>query len=152
MARQVTVKLGDKEYTIDMLPIGQSKKWRESLSQPFTELTQALETASIVEINQFGDIAGLVRKLSGTLLGSVDKMLDLMFEYAPQLAQDRDYIELNAFDDEALEAFTEILKLAFPLGTLLAVVSGRTVSKTSPSLPSRNGASGMKVLGQKQPG
>jgi hypothetical protein len=152
MARQVKVKLGDRDYTIDMLPIGRSKVWRESLALPFGELTQALQTASVVEINQFGDIAGLVRQLSGTLLGSVDKMLDLLFQYSDTLAQDRAYIEENAFDDEALEAFSEVLKLAYPLGQLVAAVSGRTVSKISPSLPLRNGVSGQKVLERKQPG
>lgn len=152
MPRQVNVKLGERDYTINTLPIGRSKIWRESLAQPFGELTNALQTASIVEINQFGDIAGLVRQLSGTLLGSVDKMLDLLFQYSDTLAQDRAYIEENAFDDEALEAFTEVLKLAYPLGQLVGVVTGRTVSKISPSLPSLNGASGKKALATNQPG
>lgn len=142
MAKTVTVQLADREYTISALPIRRSKAWREQLAMPFAELTRILEGAGNIEINQFGDIAALVRTVSGTLLGAVDQMLHLMFEYSPELAADREYIEENAYDEEALVAFTEVLKLAYPLGRLLAVVTGRQESLTSSNSLSRNGASG----------
>lgn len=152
MPQQITVSLGGKQYTIEKLPIRQSKQWRGRLAEPFGEIATALESASVVEVDQLGDIAGLVRRASGVLLGSVDKMLDLLFAYSTALANDREYIEENAYDDEALAAFTEVLKLAYPLDQLMLAIRGRTVNKTSPNLPLPSGASGTKALGVKQTG
>lgn len=144
MTKSVTVKLGGQSYKVEALPIRQSKLWRDKLSQPFAQITHALEGAGTIEINQFGDIAGLVRTLSGTLLGAIDTVLDLMFSYSPALAADRERIEENAYDEEALDAFAAILGLAYPFGRLLAVVSGRRETQTLPNLPSQNGVSGTK--------
>ena len=149
MAKSVTVTLGGKAYTVAALPIRQSKVWRDKLAQPFTQITHALEGAGTVEINQFGDIAGLVRSLSGTLLGAIDTVLELMFDYSPELAADRDAIEENAYDEEALDAFAAILGLVYPFGRLLAVVSGRQETRTLPNSPSRNGASGTPKRSEK---
>lgn len=152
MPQQITVKLGERQYTIDKLPIRQSKHWRQSLAEPFGEISQTLESASIVEVDQLGDIAGLVRRASGVLLGSVDKMLDLLFAYSSALNADREYIEENAYDDEALAAFVEVLKLAYPLEQLMYLIRGRTVSKTSPNSLSQSGGSGTKALAAKRIG
>ena len=78
----------------------------------------------------------------GTLIGSMDLLLDLLFAYSPELAEDRERIEEEAYDEEALAAFTEVLKLAYPFGELLAMVNGRTASKTSPNSHSPSTASG----------
>ena len=107
MPQQITVTLGGRQYSIEKLPIRQSQRWRQSLAEPFGEISQTLEAASLVEVDQLSDIAGLVRRASGVLLGSVDKMLDLLFAYSSALAADREYIEENAYDDEALAAFVE---------------------------------------------
>lgn len=146
MPREAKVTLGGRDYTIAAAPIRQSKLWREKLALPFSSLTIALETTSKVELDvgQLMDMADLVRRFSGVLIGSIDTMLDLIFEYSPVLEQDREWIEENAYDDEALEAFTKILALAYPLGQLMSIISGPSVSKTSSNSPSRNGASGAK--------
>lgn len=140
MSKETTFTLGGRSYTVSALPIGPSKAWRESLAIPFGDLAKALTESQTVQIHQFADIASLVQRLSGVLLGSVDQMLDLLFAYSPALSKDRAWIEANAFDEEALHAFQEVLKLAFPFGVLLELVTGRTGSKTSSSLPSPNGA------------
>jgi hypothetical protein len=150
MSKQVTVNLGGREYVISALPIKQSKAWREQLAVPFGTLASALTSANTVEVNQFADIASLVRSMSGVLLGSVDMLLELMFSYSPDLESDREWIEENAFDEEALAAFAEVLKLAFPFATLLDVVTGRTANKTSSNSASRNGASGLPTSGPKK--
>lgn len=139
MSKEIIVKLGGRNFTVSALPISRSKAWREELAVPFTELANALMQANTVEVNQFGDIASLVRSMSGTLLGSVDLMLDLMFKYSEALAAEREWIENNAYDEEALYAFAEVLKLAFPFGVLLEVVTGRMGNKTSSNSVSPNG-------------
>lgn len=140
MAKQIEVELGGQKYLIDALPIAPSKAWREKLAGPFAQISHILTTANTVELQQLGDIAGLVQQFSGVLLGSIDMMLDLMFAYSPKLKEDRQRIENVATDEEALHVFAEVLKLAFPFGVLLEVVTGRTESKTSSNSPSRNGA------------
>lgn len=147
MAKEIIVTLGGRDYKVSALPIAKAKAWRESLAVPFGELAGALTAANTVELNALGDIAGLVRRMSGVLLGSVDLMLDLMFQYAPELEKDREWIGQNAYDEEALYAFAEVLKLAFPFGVLLEVVSGRMGNKTSLNSPSANGALSLPASG-----
>lgn len=130
MSKETKVALGGQTYTIKALPIRQSKAWRAQLEGPFGELSTALEGAGAVDITSGGDIARLVRTFSGTLIGSIDILLDLLFAYSPELAADRERIEAEAYDEEALAAFAEVLKLAYPFGELLALVNGRKASRT----------------------
>lgn len=125
-----TVTLGGQSYTIKALPIRQSKAWRTKLEGPFAELSTALEGAGRIELSSGVDIGRLVRTLSGTLIGSIDLLMDLLFEYSPELAADRERIEAEAYDEEALEALAEVLRLAYPFGRALALVTGRMESKT----------------------
>lgn len=150
MAKEVTVSLGGKTYAVKALPIARAKVWREELAAPFGELARALTSATTVEIDQFGDIAALVKQFSGVLLGSVDTMLDLLFSYSDELKTDREWIEQNAYDEEALHAFSEVLKLAFPFGVLLEVVTGRMGSRTLSSSVSQNGALPLPASGPKK--
>jgi hypothetical protein len=147
MSKEITVTLGSKPYTVIALPIAASKAWREALAGPFGEIADALTQANTVEVHRFADIAVLVRQMSGVLLGSVDKMLDLLFSYSPALAAERQWIEENAYDEEALHAFAEVLKLAFPFGVLLEVVTGRMATRTLPNSPSPNGVSPLPASG-----
>jgi len=123
MPKQIIVTLGGREYTIKTLPIRQSRKWREKLAGPFGELVDVLEGAGTIELNSWRDIAGLVRVLSGRIIGSVDLILDLLFDYSPELRADQEWIEENAYDEEAMAAFVEVLKLAYPFGKLRTLVS-----------------------------
>jgi len=131
MAKSVTVTLGGRSYEIAALPIRESAAWRRRLAGPFAELTAALQGASGIELTRLGDLAGLVQTLSGTILGSVDLLLELLFAYAPALVLDRERIETSAFDEEALVALVEVLKLAYPFGALTALVSGARKTPTS---------------------
>jgi len=125
MPKTTTVELAGKSYTLQQKPIKAAKAWRDALRVPFGDLAATLEAADRIELTNGRDLAGLVQSLSGTLIGSVDILLDLLFAYSDELAGDRERIEAEAYDDEALAAFTEVLKLAYPFGQLLALVNGR---------------------------
>lgn len=149
--KETTVILGGRSYVVPALPIGKSKQWREDLAVPFTDLAKALNTvANFKQIDSFSDVATLVDQMRDVLLGSVDLMLELLYSYAPIIAADKDWIEANAYDEEALDAFTEVLKLAYPFGALLGVVTGRMAIKTSSSLPSQNGVLPLPASGPKR--
>ena len=131
MPKQITVTLGSVAYTIDALPIRASKAWREALAGPFGRLAQALEGAGDIELTNGHDIAALVGVLNHTLIGSIDVLQDMLFAYSPVLAADRERIEAEAYDEEALAAFVEVLKLAYPFGAVLTLVTGATRKPTT---------------------
>lgn len=126
--RTVAVQLGGQTYTIQPLPMKKARAWRQALEQPFGALVNVLENADTIELTNLGSIAGVVQAFAGTLVGSVDILLDLLFAYSPELASDRERIENEAYDEEALAALVEVLKLAYPFGQVLGLVSG---SKTT---------------------
>lgn len=126
--RTITVQLGAQNYTIQPLPMKRAREWRKALEQPFGALVGVLENADSIELTDLGSIAGVVQAFAGTLVGSVDILMDLLFAYSPELAQDRERIEAEAYDEEALAVLVEVLKLAYPFGIVLGLVAG---SKTS---------------------
>jgi hypothetical protein len=148
------VTLGGANYTIEPLPIAKSKQWRKKLAGPFHAITDALERAgaielvsdvakagdgesegnsigAIVQTLNLGSIGSLVQTLSGTLLDSIDIVLDLLFAYAPALQRDRDRIEATATDEEALQAFIVVLRMAYPFESLVSGLRGPAKPLTS---------------------
>jgi len=99
MPKTTTVELAGKSYTLQQKPIKAAKAWRDALRVPFGDLAATLEAADRIELTNGRDLAGLVQSLSGTLIGSVDILLDLLFAYSDELAGDRERIEAEAYDD-----------------------------------------------------
>lgn len=136
--KTVTVTLGGQPYSIKSLPIKQSAQWRKALGVPFGAITGVLEHNSLDDVFQaeqsgdgqvkyalnLGGIVGAVTSAGNVLLGSIDTLLELLFAYSPELQADRERIEAEAYDDEALHAFLEVLKLAYPFGELASLASG----------------------------
>ncbi len=116
MPRTVKVTLAGREYTIEELRSRANGEWRTKLQEPFGQLVDKLQSAGDTELSRPGDIANLVRSVAGTLVQSPDTLKGLLFDYSPTLAKDRERIEAEAYDSEILDAFTEILKLAYPFG------------------------------------
>lgn len=122
--RTAKVTLGGVEYEIQQLPIKQSREWRDQLRGPFSGLVGVLESAGQIRMDSGRDLGGLIRSMETVLLGSVDLIIDLLYKYSTVISHDRQRIEETATDDEAVAAFTEVIKLAYPLGKLRAELSG----------------------------
>ncbi len=122
MSKTITVELGGQPYTIQALPMKASRQWRESLGQPFAQLVDSLTQASTMQVDDLGNIGALVEVIKTVALGSVDLCVDALFAYSPELAADRERIEAEAYDEEAINAFVEVLKLAYPFGAVLTMV------------------------------
>ena len=120
--KTITVPLGGKSYEVQALPIRKARAWRKKFAEPFNLIVGTLEALPGVEITKPEDLALLVRSLSEVLLGSVDTLVDMLFDFSPALAADKDYILDHATDDEAVRAFVEVLKLAYPLVELVGVI------------------------------
>lgn len=114
----VTVTLGGREFTIRPLNIKRSRAWREDLRAPFNTIMDTLDMltgADKIELNNFGAIKELAQPVVELVLTSIDTLLDLLFDYSPELRAERDWIEENATDEEAVTALVEVVvKLAYP--------------------------------------
>ena len=138
MPKSVKVLLDGKEYTITEKRSRENAAWRKLLEGPFQELAGLLESAPGTSLTDGQSLADLVRSLSGMLLGSIETVTGLLAEYAPDLPL------LDAYDSEILDAFSAVLGLAYPFGSLLPRLRalGSLASPTKPSSPSQPGADG----------
>lgn len=178
MPKQVTVKLGGREYTIAEKPMGVNGAWRKklratSVMQLFESLdglvddlvvaiadvrreSSAGENGDSVEGFRFdiGKMFAVLRNLPTLVNGlasSVDDIIDLLFDYEPKLRTERKWLEENAYDEEVIAAFIEVLKLTFPIMALWGLLStnGSRAQQTATNSHSQNGASGLPASGPK---
>lgn len=132
---ETNVLLGGKEYSIKRLPVRKSRVWRAQFNAKLdTIIGDILELTNLKALDM-GDLSAVVTAGKNAVIGLLDEALDLVCEYAPEIAQDRERIEEEAYDNEVVEAFERILGLAFPLGSLLKRLNlnGLTDSLTSKS-------------------
>jgi len=149
MAREIEIKLGGESYTVSQLPMRANKAWRDNLAAPFSRITALLEGNQELELATVGDYVSIIQLVSDVALGAIDIIAELVFDYAPVLAKDRARIESEAYDDEMVEAFGQILGLAYPLGRLASVIGiGRSQTTTSPNSPSPSGVNGQTKSGR----
>jgi len=118
LPKQITITLDGQEYTITEKRSRENAEWRRELGGPFAQLVDLLEAGPQMDITSAGDLANLVRSVSGLLLNSIDTIKVLLTSYAPQLPLD------DAYDSEIMDAFTEVLGLAYPFGSLVAKIRG----------------------------
>ncbi len=131
--REAAVTLGGKSYTIHALPMKAAREWRERFGEPLQIIIGVLRSAGNIQLtttNEDGSesvnldvAAGLLQQVGGLLLGSIDLLNDALFDYSPELQRDREWIEENADDTEALAALWGVLQLAYPFGNLVTFVN-----------------------------
>jgi hypothetical protein len=162
MPKTSMVHLGGREYVLTEKVMGVSRKWREQLRQSsvmhiFQSLDEALNDL-VNAVNAMGDeanegrisfaggihLATIAPALVRGLTNSIDDIIALLFDYAPELEADREWIEENAYNEEVIAAFIEVLKLNFPITALWGLIRGPKVQAISTNLPSTNGARGTK--------
>lgn len=125
MARTKTVTLAGKNYTVAQLPMQRNRAWREKLTEPVNKIIAVMQNYKDIEINNAVDVAGIIGIFNDVLLNSIDLLLESLFAYAPELAADRERIEAEAYDDEAIAAMGEVIRLAYPLEKLVSAWTGR---------------------------
>lgn len=121
--RTEIVEIGGKSYTINEAKRKANAKWRQSFQVQFTEVADLIEGLPGTEMTSQA-IGQLIRQITSKIGGSVDEMAALVFAYSPELAADKETIEEEAYDSEIMAAFTAVLKLAYPFGSLIEMVSG----------------------------
>jgi hypothetical protein len=127
--REAIVTLGGRPYTVRALPIQANAAWRRQLQEFYSSTIGALpdlETATGSDL--FGALIG---GLGEAALASVDSILVLLRSYAPEIAADWERISAEAYDEEAVAAFVEVIKLAYPFGVLLRLVQTPGATQTT---------------------
>jgi len=130
---RVKVTLGGRDYEIEPLRYKKSQAWRRQLSEKIDGIANVFSTVIELEIDSAEDIALIVTEAKSVLLDSMEDVFDLLMEYSPDLKKDREFIEEQAYDQEIVDAFIEVVKLAFPFIEPLRKLSliGLDTQKTS---------------------
>lgn len=121
--KSVIVKLAGREYTVYELKARQNQNWRDQLKTRFTTLADVIGNAPSTELNTAG-VSGLIRSVTDLVMDSIGDVREAILAYSPELSADREYIEANAYDSEIMDAFVEVLTLAFPFGGMVRKVGG----------------------------
>jgi hypothetical protein len=135
--KTAVVTIGEKEYTIREAKRKANAKWRQAFQAEFTDVAALIEGLPKTELTA-ESISDLIRQVVGKVGGSVDILAQLVFDYAPELAADRETIEEEAYDSEIMAAFTAVLGLAYPFGSVVSTLTGliergQTAGQTLPS-------------------
>jgi len=132
-----TVEIGEKIYTIREAKRKANAKWRQRFQAEFVEVANLIEGLPSTDLTPEA-VSNLIRQIVAKVGGSVDILAELVFSYAPELADDREAIEEEAYDSDIMAAFTAVLKLAYPFGSVVEAVNGlaalgRTAKPTPPN-------------------
>ena len=144
MARTVTVTLGATTYAVKELPRKLNRRWLQSLVEPLDGMREAVadiwqRDAEQMDGNEVWDrLSSAGKRLLGLI--STDRMLEMMYDYSPELAEDREAIEDDdeLYDSEIVDAFVQVVTLATPFGNVVTQVrslisSGARAIRTSTS-------------------
>jgi len=99
--REVTIKLGEREFVVPQLTIRNEAIWRQQAEvalAPFWEATTLMQ----LDISQPNDLRKMISQV-GALMEPM-AALDAICAYAPQLAAEREWIEENTYSDEVFGA------------------------------------------------
>lgn len=132
--RTVTITLGGVDYTIRQLPMRAEAEWRKRLQAQLEPLLSMMSGYQELSFDGPADFVAFLRTLTPMLMNAPDIMLEMLYAYAPELARQADAIETGSYSEEVMEAFLEVLPLAYPFGAAL-----ERLSALGPR-PVRNGA------------
>ena len=111
--------LGGVEYEIQERRARDNAAWRKKLLGPFGDIAKTLNGLSSQELSG-ESISRVITTFQDMVVGSVDIVTDLVIDYSPVLQTEKKTILTTAYDSEIVEAFGEVLKLAYPFGPLVA--------------------------------
>jgi hypothetical protein len=142
MPRTVEVTLGERVHTIAQLRSRQAQGWRKELvGGPLGDMVRQMITVldwREVDTNNADQLKTLIDSAGSLLLEAMDAVADAVSDYAPKL---KDAVD-EAYDDEIVTAFWEVVKLAFPFEIVMRVIKEASGSKTPPTSPNSASASG----------
>lgn len=121
--KSIKIALAGKTYTVNELPRKKNAAWREQFQAEFAEVADALVAMADSDIANADSVAALLRSVMGQVNGAVEKIVALLLAYSSSIAADGERIEEEAYESELLDAFLEVLKLAYPFGSLVGALA-----------------------------
>lgn len=130
MAQTITVALGGREFVVRQLPIRRDAAWRESVRPMVDPIADMAMAAGLVS-----PTPDKLVKLAFTSALFIEPLtvLAAVCDYAPELASEREWLEENAYADEAMEA---LLTLFFGMRPIQPAANGaarKAQTTTSPN-------------------
>jgi len=146
--KSITVTLGGAAYPVNELPARKNSEWRGQFQTALGPLLNLVgEAGAGLEISGSDDLMKIANQVGRILVDSPDTIRELIYQYAPNIDADCEWIESEAYDSELITAFQQIMGLAYPFGSLArqfkSLASGSKESATAPiskNSPSPNGA------------
>ena len=124
--RLVRLQLGGRDFDVVLKKAAEASVWRDKMSAPIREIVALMLTFEDIQIQNLKDIGALINRLNTLLVGSIDTIYALMWEYSPEvLGADRDWIMENCYDDEILQGFISLVKASYPFGVIMKLIPGR---------------------------
>lgn len=114
----VTVKLGEKEYTITQAGFLKSKPWKKRLFEEIKPLFERLNGAGDLKFESAADLKQLLPLAEDLFVTGIETVYALLIAYSPILEADREYIEAHATDKQILAGFQEVIRLSDPFGVV----------------------------------
>ena len=118
-----TIIIGEKTYVVREAKRKANANWRKRFQAEFTDVAALLEGLPHTDLTAQA-LGGLLHQIIAKVGGSVDTLAELVFAYSPELAADRETIEEEAYDSEIMAAFTAVMKLAYPFGSVIQTMNG----------------------------
>ncbi len=128
MPKTTRITLAGQEYTVQELPSRKNAEWRAQVDAALSGISDVLGKST--RLTSLQEAVDSVRAL---LLGGAGTILELIYDYAPDVDADRERIEAEVYDSEVMAAFVEVCTLAYPFGSLLRLgMTGPATPATSP--------------------
>ena len=108
--KTATIVLHDEEFTVQELKARKLSAWLTKLEGPLVAAMTLVGEAMDTDVEAPDKLQALIGKVTQLVGNSIDQVLDLMVEFAPELEGDID----ECYSSEIVPAFVEVLKLAVP--------------------------------------
>lgn len=117
----ILANLGGKEYQIAIQKKGNTAAFRKKLSEALgasdklSKIADAMAMAADSQEHSITDLPllDIGQFIHGFITHGANDLLDLIFEYDPALAEHRDEINANAYDEECIDLLIDIIKVVF---------------------------------------
>jgi hypothetical protein len=109
----LTLKFGEKEYSVPVLRHIPAAKWREEYFTLNKEIFDAMPAQFPSDESPENITKAIGRGLMGALLRFPEKLPELIFSYAPSLMEHKEEIQLSAYDRDYTRSFAQIWQVAF---------------------------------------
>lgn len=129
------VELGGRRYEIATKPLRQSSQMRRRIGEALKPLVRLAQVAPSIEIRNVEMVGSLLGELQAVMIDSLDLIFDLLCEYEPAVAEDREFLLDHAYDEEVIAAALVMVRQLFPFGGLLETLNGLAESATSKNSP-----------------